>query len=125
VRAAGESPGHLGELQLGFAFGGKSGVELLPTLKTVFQGALTLGAALETTFLHPVTFATGRAALQRLQTEVHGELPGGALLYVTPHDFHCLQTPSSWARGVHPQGQPITALSGVESKYASEVSPER
>jgi hypothetical protein len=44
---------------------------------------LAFGTALEPAVFGPVAFATGRTALEGLHTEIDGELPGGAFLYVT------------------------------------------
>ena len=44
-----------------------------------------LGAARQAAVTGPVSLAAGRAALQRLHTEVDGDLPGGAFSYVTAH----------------------------------------
>jgi hypothetical protein len=58
-------------------------VEFLPTGKVVFERALAFGTALEAAVFGPVAFATGRATLKGLETEVDGELPSGAFLDVT------------------------------------------
>ena len=123
--AAGDGPGHLGQFGLGFALGGKAGVELLPALKTVFERALAAGAALEATVFRPVALAAGRAALQGLETQVHGELPGGAFLYVTAHP--CRRSSNLPSPGRKCREQFITAPEAVESKSTSDpwVGPQQ
>jgi hypothetical protein len=70
-------------------------MELLATLEIIFEGTRALGAALEPTVLGPVAFAASGAALQGLQTQVDGELPGGAFLYVTTHGLWALSVSDS------------------------------
>jgi hypothetical protein len=110
VHAARNGTRHLGKFHRGFALGGEPRVKFLPTLKAVFQWTLAFGAAFKPTVLGPVAFATGGAALQRLQTEVDGELPGGSLLQVAAHN-----SPSPFPRD-RPVVHVITAPKARKSK---------